>query len=1236
MKIKIWGARGSLPVPLTSQEIETKICQAIYQMPSVDTGDQASVEAYVRSLPPLIRGTAGGNTTCVEIQAGDTTIIVDAGTGLYRLGLDLMKGPCGKGQGILHFVFSHPHWDHIQGFPMFVPAFIPGNRFFFHSIHDLETALRDQQRFQYFPVTLLPEPGFPYHHHATMTFLCHEVGEPFHIGRVDITSSLNHHPGNAYAYRFEDAHSVLVFASDAEYKDLEGDAAQERIQFFRNADAVFFDAQYGLRDSWERKVDFGHSSALIGVYLAQQARVKRLLLTHHDPNDTDQKLLETLQRAEAYQVQTPQTPCEIMLAYEGLELDLAPTGKVAVTSSGAWKTPVLTASATFDQGGVAILRQHVTETPISEVLAGSVVDLSLVEQLTPAGLKALVKLSADRPSEPIVLAGASPKVQETIRLAGYQDCFASYPSVEEALQAIAARRALELPGQTIQGHYQIEEMLRRGRLGTVLKAWDSQSEGYVALKLLSPALSAETLQRLGVQFERVRLLHHQHMVELLDWGREGDRYFTVEKWITGITLAEWWAQGKQLTAETVETLVIDLLKALDYAHQHGAIHGHVKPENIFLTIDGIQLGGFGLARLEEGRNALLNPTTSLQAEYLASEQALGQPIDARTDLYALGVVLYRLFTGWLPLEEEQPAIWQAHLEITPLISPVRTPQLTPAVAHFIQKLMAKNPNDRYPSARHALQVAESLLFGVGEKEQASRQQLVGRETQLAILHGKWLRAQRGSGNLVLLCGEAGVGKSNLALEAAKRSKAAVVLLGRSQAGQGYPTFHPFRQALGAYFASVPPELTDQTLYPLFANFASLVPEIRRQVPDLPKAPELETGPARLRLLINMISFIQIATASRPWILILDDLQEADEGSLELLRFLGRQLGTMALLVIGIYRDTELAEGHPWQAVLRELNHTPGYQLLQLDRLEEMAVSELLTQKWDASVPQNLVTQIYQYTEGNPLFVKEIARGLEESGLVYAQEPGWIYPEAVDLQLPQSIAEAVEGRVHYLNAESRDVLSQAAVLGETFRFDDLVALSGLSEWSVLDHLDLALARQLVQELPGGESLRFRHGEIHHVIYEELGDLRRRRLHHRAGETLEKRALQNPEQRANELAHHFYEAGEWKKALHYSLQAGGQAIRHYANAEAIAWYQRALELLDRLDRAKISVEIPIRLSVYESLGQALTLDGRYAEATEYFAFWRGMDPDLEVGSKFASDSLPQPAKNTVSLAAFSENN
>ena len=154
MKVKIWGARGSIPSPLKPQEVRGKIRQAILNLPDIDTGNPDAVDSYLDQLHPLVSGTAGGNTTCVEVQLGSETFIIDAGSGLRELGLELMKGPCGRGQGKLHLFFTHLHWDHIQGFPFFVPAFVPGNRLYIYSVHDTYQALESQQQPLTFPVPL--------------------------------------------------------------------------------------------------------------------------------------------------------------------------------------------------------------------------------------------------------------------------------------------------------------------------------------------------------------------------------------------------------------------------------------------------------------------------------------------------------------------------------------------------------------------------------------------------------------------------------------------------------------------------------------------------------------------------------------------------------------------------------------------------------------------------------------------------------------------------------------------------------------------------------------------------------------------------------------------------------------------------------------------------------------------------------------------------------------------------
>ncbi|MEI8307619.1 MAG: tetratricopeptide repeat protein [Chloroflexales bacterium] len=1151
MQIRIWGARGSIPTPLDSAEIEEKIVQAICRMPALDTHDVAAVRAYVHDLPPLVRGTAGGNTSCIEVRAANEIFIIDAGSGIRRLGFELLKGPCGRGQGVIHLLFSHPHWDHIQGFPFFVPAYIPGNRLILYSVHDVERALTEQQRSLTFPVPLD-------YLQAHRKFVRLEPGASFAVGSVHIQTLRNQHPGDSYSYRFEDERSALVCASDAEYQSLDVASIQPQLDFFRNADALIFDAQYGLRESWESKVDWGHSSVMIGVDLARRAGVKRLILFHHEPTASDSQLQEIQAIGVAYQAQDPSLPpCEVLLAYEGLQINLAPaTLDVRLAPDGA--TAILTAGSTFDD-------QEIAQRLAQPGPAGpAILDLAQVERLTTIQLKQLIVASRARPGGPPVLVELSPAVQEVIRLAGYSDYFTIYPTIEAALEAVAARESLHLPGQLLAQRYQIVARLRPGHLGTVLWVTDRRQRSDAALRLLPSTLSPETLERFGAYVARLRDLVQPHIARTLDYARTPDgAAFLVEELLHGPTLD---ARLRQMDGPMApgEALGIarDLTLALEEAHQHGVIHGNVTPRNVFLTPEGLKLSGFGLGRLQEGRSLQGVPVLFVAITHVAPEQILGYPLDARTDLYALGVTLYQLFTNHLPFTQSGDALLQAHLDQAPVPPHTLNPQFSPSVEHLILKLLAKHPNARYANSQQVRRVLESLLASAGAGEPSGQCPLVGRETSIATLEQIWATVLTGHGQLAFIAGEPGIGKTSLAQQVTAQHPAALVLTGACRPDSGL--YHPIRMIVQAYLASVPPEFFDDAARPLLAVVAELLPELRHVVSGLEPPPALEPQQAQLRLIISIAQMIGRATRARPWCLILDDLHWVDEGSLELLRYLGRQVPDLPLLLLGTYRDTEVGPDHPLQTALRDLGRTPGYRLITLDRLNRAGVGRLLAQFWDATVPDNLVAEIAQQTGGNPLYVEEVAKGLVEDGAVVQQHGQWHYPEPTVVRLPQSVYEAVEGRIHYLNPETREVLTQAAVLGSRFRFDDLVALSGRAEWEVLEQLDLAMERQLVEEVAGERVLRFRHAEIHQMIYSDLGELRRRHLHRRAGDILEQQAGVSSEHAAVELVHHFRLAGEPMRELRYLMLAGEQAAAQYANAAALDYLSRALELAPDNDR------------------------------------------------------------------------
>ncbi|MCS6859040.1 MAG: MBL fold metallo-hydrolase [Abditibacteriales bacterium] len=318
MLVRFWGVRGSLPSPLSTPQVEAKIVDALLGAGGVDLTDRAAVEAYVRSLPLRVRGTYGGNTPCVEVRtAANDLLIFDAGSGIRSLGSALMQTEFGRGQGLAHLFFSHYHWDHLQGFPFFAPAFIPGNRFIVWSVDGrAEDILTRQQEEPTFPVPFAGMGAtFEFHSLAPQTAMCD--------GRVRVTYALLDHPGTAYGYRVEADGTTFVYATDAEYKKIDEEFLAAYGDFFRDADLLLFDAQYSFAESQLDKRDWGHSSAAIGVEIAAHAGVKRLVLFHHDPRTTDDELLGILDSAQQYAALVPGgAACDILLAYEGLEVAL--------------------------------------------------------------------------------------------------------------------------------------------------------------------------------------------------------------------------------------------------------------------------------------------------------------------------------------------------------------------------------------------------------------------------------------------------------------------------------------------------------------------------------------------------------------------------------------------------------------------------------------------------------------------------------------------------------------------------------------------------------------------------------------------------------------------------------------------------------------------------------------------------------------------------------------------------
>jgi anti-anti-sigma factor len=319
LRLRFWGTRGSLPAPLRERTVRAKIRDALVAARGHALETEAAIDAFIDStLPFSVRGTFGGNTSCVElITGGDEYVICDLGTGVREFGNRVVAehGPAAK--RCFNVFLSHLHWDHIMGFPFFPPAYIPGNLIRIHSSHPaMREALHKQQSDPCFPVDFRALP-------ATIEFVSLEPGRTYKIAGFSVTSLKQFHAGDSYGYRFSLGDKTIVYSTDCEHKYSNLDQSYPFIEFYRNADVLIFDAMYSLADTISVKEDWGHSSNVVAVELAQAARVRRLVLFHHEPAYDDRMIEEVFADTVRFEaISRPGHEVEVISAYDGLELEL--------------------------------------------------------------------------------------------------------------------------------------------------------------------------------------------------------------------------------------------------------------------------------------------------------------------------------------------------------------------------------------------------------------------------------------------------------------------------------------------------------------------------------------------------------------------------------------------------------------------------------------------------------------------------------------------------------------------------------------------------------------------------------------------------------------------------------------------------------------------------------------------------------------------------------------------------
>jgi phosphoribosyl 1,2-cyclic phosphodiesterase len=318
VRVRFWGTRGSIPVALTSADIRDKVAEALYRAQGRSFASVGEAYDYaVAQLDFSLTHTFGGHSPCVELETGgEEYFVCDMGSGARPFGAHVLARQSGRPATVNVFM-SHVHWDHIMGFPFFGPAYAAGTRIRIHGCHDtLEHAFRLQQAPPCFPVEFSQLA-------AKIEFVKLAPGRSHEVSGVQVTPAPQMHSGDSYGYRFEQGGKSFVYTTDSEHK-LENRAQTDRfVRFFHGADVVVFDAMYSLADAISVKADWGHSSNIIGVELCQMARVKHLVLFHHEPAYDDATIESVLRETRRFEELTRGARAlQISAAYDGLEIDV--------------------------------------------------------------------------------------------------------------------------------------------------------------------------------------------------------------------------------------------------------------------------------------------------------------------------------------------------------------------------------------------------------------------------------------------------------------------------------------------------------------------------------------------------------------------------------------------------------------------------------------------------------------------------------------------------------------------------------------------------------------------------------------------------------------------------------------------------------------------------------------------------------------------------------------------------
>jgi serine/threonine protein kinase/tetratricopeptide (TPR) repeat protein len=649
------------------------------------------------------------------------------------------------------------------------------------------------------------------------------------------------------------------------------------------------------------------------------------------------------------------------------------------------------------------------------------------------------------------------------------------------------------------------------------------------------------------------------------------------------------------------TLMYRLARVLAYIHAHGIVHRDLKPQNIVVRGGDrpvlVDFGLMGQFRAQSGREVLeVGGLMMGTAIYAAPEQAAGELVDARTDLYSFGTMLYEIVTGIPPFQARNVRdLLMMHLQKAPPAPSALVRGVPPVLEKLILNLLEKRRADRLG---YADDVSEALVEAGAEADDdfkaetaayLYRPEIIGRKDTIESLRKSLTAVVDNTGSFVMLGGVSGIGKTSVAATFGREAtiRRCLVITAECDPVGGQP-LHPLRPLLReiADFCRGRSEIMERVLGPRLSVLREHESSLAALAGDSPRLPP---EVASRRLFTDLAETLAAFARERPLVLIVDDLQWADEITLRFLSSLGRDyFAELPLVILGTYRADEAGPD------LRALLTRDHLIKILLNRLDDANVADIVRSMLAApDAPMSFLEFLAAQTEGNPFFVAEYLRTALAEQWLFREKGRWhvaVGDETyASLALPGSVRELVSRRLERLSPLAQRIAETAAVLGRELPEAQLMAVCGESDTGALEGIAELIAQHVFEptDSANADAVRFAHDKLREAAYARLSEERRRLLHARAAEVIEAGCTTDDELRrhAAALARHFDLGGLPATAIAYYAQAAEAAVGSGACREAVDLMNRALKL-DEANASNASTEAKQRGYLHARWHRVLT--------------------------------------------------